>query len=223
MTLTELRAAVTLQASAWGVSAYTDNTALNGLINFRLRSWSALTRCCYAEGIALDHNASTGPFSLWDNSLWSHSSVAVQLIEIADMYVDGVHLDKLDTSFVSQNGVAYAVGMVGSGWKETGNGTITLTSAPSVAADITASAYYYHPPLVDADDEVVFSPGMDEDFVKYVVEEYILPTATSGDQMNALNSLRARNDAVVAAWRKANKVHPKIGKRFVSEIPVWNL
>jgi len=223
MTLSEIKSAVALRGTPWGQPAYSNSSDFTNLINMRLSTWAGATRCWFSHNITLNHSGSAGPFSLIDSDNWLVNSANVALIEVADLYQNDILMETLDYASVSRtmSPIVPAFGAIGSGWIRTDQRTIKLFGTPSASDVIRVEAYYVPPALADSDDNLDLIPGMDEDFVDFVLEEYIRATASGGEQMAVYSDLRAKNEQKVAAWRRSCRVYPKMANRLISSTHIF--
>jgi hypothetical protein len=57
--------------------------------------------------------------------------------------------------------------------------------------------------------------------IDFILEAYLEPTATSGDQLTRVRELKARNDQVLSALRRRFGDHPMIGQRTTPGVSVF--
>ena len=216
MTRGELRADMVLRASAWVTTPYSTDTARNELINKRLFTWTARTRCLYDQAITLTHGNSAGPFSLADSTKWTLSAGgAAKLIEVCEVYVDGNLTDRDDKANLSTRygSISSADGV----WTVPNDGTIKFSFTPTADNTIVVGAYHHQPAIAttSGDDSVALRmpDEMLEDFSKWCFLGYIEHTATSGDLLEKYREIRSECEAAIAGWRRRMDQYPMIGQR----------
>jgi hypothetical protein len=219
ITLLQIRDEVKARASSWGVSEYDTDVKLNGLVNRRLRTFGDRARAFFSSNIRLTHGSSEGPFDLLNKAIWLMGGVTqVEMIQPVDVYIDGFlryQADKANTSFWD------TLKPFPGGWWMNSETSLQLWGAPGASSVVTVCGYYSHPDLASDSATVVLPVGAEEALIDFILEAYLEPTATSGDQLTRVRDLKARNDQVLSALRRRFGDHPMIGQRTTPGVSVF--